>query len=559
MSTLSTLCAGILALAAFSARAQAPAWSWATSLGSAVSATQQALVVDAAGNTYVGGYFTTPLTLGPGAVLTSQGGIDGFVAKYSPTGTLLWASQLAGTGSDRILRLAADASGGVYVLGAFGTATQLGTVPLTAAPGSGGVATLLAKLDAQGQPQWVRQPNTGVGASAADFGVDASGNAYLTGVLSGSATFGAFTLNVPVGNSTGNYFDRFLVKFDPQGTALWARQGGRVQLGTAGRFYFQKLLVGPSGDAYLTIFANAGSSGPFGSVSLPAAGAGDFDAAIVKYDAQGTAQWAQQGGGAGADRIGDAALDGTGRLGFAVEFPGSATFGGVTLTGPGPGTLTGGLVVLDAATGTVQWARALTGTSTARLIALSADAQGTWYVGGSFDGTGALGGRQLTSTGGTDAVVASFSAQGMLGWVQQSAGAGNEAAFYLAIGGGGRLSVGGVFTGTTQLSTFGLTAQGGAAAADIFVAQLATAPLATRPLNTAPLAFYPNPALNTTILALPKLPAGTRLALRDALGRTVRNEPARVALPLTNLAPGLYSLQAIAPNGQQWFAKLTVE
>ncbi|AMJ67176.1 hypothetical protein AXW84_18395 [Hymenobacter sp. PAMC 26628] len=534
----------------------APRWTWANSLASVPAVLPQALAADAAGNTYVSGTFTAPLTLGAGAVLTSQGGTDSFVAKYGPDGALRWTCQLAGPGTERIARLVADQAGGVYLLGTSNLVGQPNTVRLGAsaltATGSGNTATLLARLDAQGQPQWLRQPNPGSGAVGADLGVDAAGNLYLTGVLTGTATFGALTLAVP-----SISFDRYLVKLDPQGAAVWARQGGRVPNSNGLAFYNQKLVVSADGDAYLVFYANAGPNGAFGSVTLPP-GAGDFDEAVVKYDGQGAAQWAQQGGGPGFDRVLDAALDGTGRLGLVCQFPGTATFGAQVLAGPG--TQSGALVVLDAATGAVQWGRAFTSPGAAQLSGVAADPQGTWYVAGYFDGTGTLGDRSFASTGGNDAVVASVSAQGAVGWVQQSTGPNNESAFLLRFTSPGRLAVGGTFTGTAQLGNLALTSQGGAAAADGFVAQLASTPLASRAAHAAgPLALYPNPVATTGALGLPVLPAGTRLAVRDALGRTVRTGPAAASFPLAGVAPGLYQVQATAPNGQLWAAKFIVE
>jgi hypothetical protein len=304
--------------------------------------------------------------------------------------------------------------------------------------------------------------------------VDAAGNLYLTGILYGSTTFGNLSLSVPARTAAGSYYARYLVKFDAQGVALWARQGGRVLLPNGVPFYHHRLLVSPTGDAYLSIQANSLDTGPFDSVSLPTNNAGDTDAALVKYNAQGTAQWAQQGGGPGRDQIIEAALDENGHLAFACQFPSTATFGTQVLTSAG--SQTGALVVLDTRTGAVQWARAFTSTSTgtARLSGVAADPQGNWYVAGAFSDTGLLGGRTVVSAGGLDVVVTSFSPEGELRWLQQTGGTTNEAAFFLARSGNGSLVVGGVFTGTAQLGGYSLTAEGGATATAGLLAQLAT-------------------------------------------------------------------------------------
>ena len=55
-----------------------------------------AIAADAAGNTYVTGYFSDAVTFGPGQTRTSTGGSDIFVAKYDPAGNLVWVQQAGG-------------------------------------------------------------------------------------------------------------------------------------------------------------------------------------------------------------------------------------------------------------------------------------------------------------------------------------------------------------------------------------------------------------------------------------------------------------------------------
>nr|GFD10468.1 hypothetical protein [Tanacetum cinerariifolium] len=96
----------------------APNWASASSLPiTPAFALQPTYAVDAAGNTYLAATFAQSVTLAPGTVLTSQEifpGIpsqDGVVAKYSPTGSLLWYRQLSGPGSDSFQKVIIDASG----------------------------------------------------------------------------------------------------------------------------------------------------------------------------------------------------------------------------------------------------------------------------------------------------------------------------------------------------------------------------------------------------------------------------------------------------------------
>lgn len=80
-----------------------PNLAWIKSAGGIFADSAQAVVVDSSNNVYAAGYFTTQATFGSGSEsvqLTSAGGADVYLAKYSATGALLWVRQSGGTGSD---------------------------------------------------------------------------------------------------------------------------------------------------------------------------------------------------------------------------------------------------------------------------------------------------------------------------------------------------------------------------------------------------------------------------------------------------------------------------
>lgn len=59
-----------------------------------------AVVVDPNGATWVAGAFQNRMQMTPARLLVSRGGLDGFVARYSPAGGLGWAMRFGGAGSD---------------------------------------------------------------------------------------------------------------------------------------------------------------------------------------------------------------------------------------------------------------------------------------------------------------------------------------------------------------------------------------------------------------------------------------------------------------------------
>ncbi len=89
------------------AAAQAPAWQSAQTVAVATAAAAsnysivRATAVDAVGNVYLTGVFTSTVTLG-GTTLTSLGNYDIFVAKFnSATNQFIWAQRAGGTGETK--------------------------------------------------------------------------------------------------------------------------------------------------------------------------------------------------------------------------------------------------------------------------------------------------------------------------------------------------------------------------------------------------------------------------------------------------------------------------
>ena len=120
-----------------------------TNVGAAATAT------DPAGNVVVTRYFSGNANFGPGGPRTSQGSGDAFVARYSPTGTLLWFRDLGGTQTDAGLGVASDAAGNVYVTGSFQGQATFGTGASATLTALGQTDAFALKLDSSGAFQWV--------------------------------------------------------------------------------------------------------------------------------------------------------------------------------------------------------------------------------------------------------------------------------------------------------------------------------------------------------------------------------------------------------------------
>ncbi|RZL07265.1 MAG: hypothetical protein EOO62_17345 [Hymenobacter sp.] len=182
------------------------------------------LSLDAQGNLYTASRFRGTITRGT-ATFTAQG-TDALLVKYNAQGQVQWARQGGGTGEDYAADVALDAAGNAYVVGGYSTPATFGSVVLPAGR-SANYNTYLLKYDAQGTILWghaLAPTSSPAYAQLQAVGVDASSNVYVLGGFTPELTLGSTTLSLPV-VSSGHVF---LAKYDTQGTALWARMAGSL-------------------------------------------------------------------------------------------------------------------------------------------------------------------------------------------------------------------------------------------------------------------------------------------------------------------------------------------
>lgn len=527
--------AAALLLTAGATRAQTspPAWTSVAAVMSSVAPNRA--VTDAAGNTYVSGLLSpsTPITLG-GTTLTSRGGPDGYVAKFTPAGTLVWVRQIGTPGAETCMGMAVDAAGSVYVCGSYNGTLTFGSVTLTN-PGTNSRGYLL-RFDAQGTAVWGQDLPA---PSLADVQTNAAGEVYLIGMYNGTLTLGPYTLQSPGDSPT------FLAKYSAAGALQLAVTAYYHLTGTASSFLYPQLTVAPGGEVF--IYGHYLGTPRFGGTVLPTLGSAD--AFVAKYSAQGVFSWARQIGGTGADALRQVSVDAAGNAYATGYVTGPAIVGAATL--PGAGGLDAYAVKYNAQ-GTPQWTQTLSGPGNESFTGNALDAAGNLYLAGTLGGTASVAGTTLTSVGPSDLVLASFSPQGTLRWTQQAGGPGGASGLFLNLDGSSQLRVMGFCQSNCQFGSQSITV----AAPSIFMATTGSV-TALRPAARAePLHVYPNPARSTVQLA--SLPAGTPVQLHDALGRVVRTT-AGPEVSVQGLAPGLYTLRATAAGGQHYAGRLLVE
>jgi hypothetical protein len=297
---------------------------------------QRDAAIDADDNIYVCGAFATNLA----GLGMPNGPMDGYVAKYNSTGTLLWLQSLSGDGAEVATSLALDIEGNCYVGGTLGRGPLPGEfegIPVSTA--DGGYSSFLIKLSPNGSKLHTKltgrfADESGGYASHRAIAIDAQGNCYLAGDFRGPVSFDGIIL----GNGGSPIFSTynegaFLAKYDTNWNIVWARSAtGSTQSEESPTFtMFRDVKLDRNGNAFVTgIFTPHLTIGTNELV-----GEGDWDIVIAKFSAEGDVLWAQRAGAQGNDSGERLAITDAGDCVVVGYFQGESSFAGTNVTSRG--------------------------------------------------------------------------------------------------------------------------------------------------------------------------------------------------------------------------------
>lgn len=195
-------------------------------------------VAEAGIDVYITGYFRNTAGFSSNTSLVTAGDNDIFLAKYTSTGTLVWARRGGGTLSD-ISQGVAISNSGVCITGSanpspfsqgvinFNTPSASGSNEITIPAGN--LNIIVAQFDFSGNFQWARRG--GGGGLASGSGIASSGSdIFVTGYFRSVANF-----NNPSASGSNEVFslgtlqDMFLAKYSDTGTFQKAIRGGGAQ------------------------------------------------------------------------------------------------------------------------------------------------------------------------------------------------------------------------------------------------------------------------------------------------------------------------------------------
>ena len=153
------------------------------------------VATDAAGNIYVAGSVLGAIDLGDG-MIAGRGDFDVFVARFDPTGRLVWHREFGDAMGQQMTDLAVNAAGDIALVGLFDGTVDFGGGPLTSRGGDdfvGGDA-FVVRLNADGSHRFSARYGDAAAQRAQSVAIDARGDVVVAGEFRGQIDLGTGTL-----------------------------------------------------------------------------------------------------------------------------------------------------------------------------------------------------------------------------------------------------------------------------------------------------------------------------------------------------------------------------
>lgn len=334
-----------------------------------------------------------------------------------------WAKLLTGPDDVRASGVVADAQGNVFVVGNFYATADFdpgpGTFNMTAL---GASDVFLVKLNAIGGFVWAKQ-FSGTGYEYGQgVAVDASGNPHIISTFYNTVDYdpGPATLNF----TANTYSDIAVVKLDPNGNLIWAKQFAGTDYDTG-----RAIAVDAAGSVYTTgHFIYTCDFDPGTGVANLTANGTISDVFVSKLDINGNYVWAKRLGGPWSEYGYGITVTPAAEVIVVGQFEGTADFD------PGAGTfnMTTSAYQPEAfccklsATGALVWAKDMDTGSYTYCFGVGLDASGNVYTCGTFIATTdfdpGAGTYNITANNGSDAYLLKLSSAGAFVWAKAISG-----------------------------------------------------------------------------------------------------------------------------------------
>lgn len=276
-----------------------PVMDWAYGATNATSwQSVHKMTIDASGNIIVAIYFRGTIDIDPGPAVvnhTANGGgseYDVCVAKFTPTGTLIWSKSFGGSSSDEAFDVDVDASGNIYLAGYFSNTVDFdpgaGINNVTSAGQQDG---FLLKLDSNGNFVWVRVIAGTTAEALKAVRIIPSGGIVIAGQFNGTTDFDPGTGIEALTSVTPSGFDVFIERLDTDGNYDWVKRIGGTNSETPTAIEIDAALnIYTIGEFRSTVDFDPGA----GTFNLTSPNPGYAEPFALKLDVNGSFVWAKK-------------------------------------------------------------------------------------------------------------------------------------------------------------------------------------------------------------------------------------------------------------------------
>ena len=262
---------------------------WSSYYGGSGQDEAFAICSDADGNIYMAGRTNSNSGIAFNGFKNSvSGGFDAFMVKYNSIGQRLWGTYYGGTGDEIVYDIDLDNEGNIYMAGETGSSSGIAYNGFS----NSGSGAFLVKFNSSGNRIWATYYNGATYCRSVE--VDKYNNVYISG-MTGTASGMAFN---GYQNSSGGYFDGFLVKFNSEGQRLWA-----TYYGGSNWDCIRDIATDNNGNVFISgeTYSNNGIAFNGYMNTFKSIQSDWSDAFIVKFNAEGARQWGTYFGGSDHD------------------------------------------------------------------------------------------------------------------------------------------------------------------------------------------------------------------------------------------------------------------
>jgi hypothetical protein len=552
--------------------AQPSTWTWAKNGIGSQADYGNSITTDINNNVYTIGGFQSPTIVFGTYTLTSANlntivpENDIYLLKQDMAGNVLWAISAGGTSGDIGYAVDTDMNGNVYIAGSSSSSVlTIGTVTINK---NHSEDFWVAKLDNAGNVIWAKSFFGDQQDVAKGIAVDQNGNVIVVG-FSGSNNLVIGTNTIT--NVAGDF--AFIAKFDTNGNVMWVRHAAGD-----GSEQARDVDIDPNyNDIFVTGFYNS-STLTFGNHTItntkvtnaPLANSQAYDVFVVKYDANGVANWVRTAGGR-EDEFGlsisvapttNLYIAGYVYIGGEYTSPTFTVGNGISINNTGTSGQFEDVFLLkyDASNGDPMWASTIGGTNRDYFGGVTAVRNAGVVMSGSFKSaslnSGTVSATKIGATDNYDIFVSAFASSGEAVMIKTAGGTSDERSLDVIIDNMYNVYATGYYY--SMPASFDAIQLMNSGNGDMFTAQLSVPDLAKLILagvseedkNSWTLA--PNPTNRFVNLIPAKQLNDVKIQVSNILGQNVLEEeltnPGNISVDLGSLPVGIYNISIKSAN-----------